>query len=168
MGSCLACVGPRTDSLGGDGKDAVVLFVVVCVCVYDDMDDAAVAVADGVEVVAAAPRGVDTVEGGVGVTPEDPAVEVKLWQATNPNARDFRMETLGPKWTSTDLTPQADGTYLGQVTSPAKGWTASMVELTFDVGAPTALKLTTDVRVIPDTVPHPAPSATRPKGFLSK
>ena len=96
------------------------------------------------------------------------AVKVKLWQATNPNARDFRMETLGPKWTSTDLTPQADGTYLGQVTSPAKGWTASMVELTFDVGAPTALKLTTDVRVIPDTVPHPAPSATRPKGFLSK
>ena len=94
--------------------------------------------------------------------------EVKLWQATNPNARDFRLETFGPKWTSNDLTAEADGTYQGRVSSPAKGWTASMVELTFDVGAPVPLKLTTDVRVIPDTLPHPAPSATRPKGYLTR
>jgi PhoPQ-activated pathogenicity-related protein len=94
--------------------------------------------------------------------------KVKLWQATNPNARDFRLETLGAKWSSTEITAQPDGTYRGAVTSPEKGWTAYMMELTFDLGGPVPLKLTTDVRVIPDTTPHAAPSATRPKGYLSR
>lgn len=77
----------------------------------------------------------------------------KLWQATNPNARDFRLESLGPAYRSTDLSPNSDGSFSGKVEKPEKGWTAYFIEFTFDIGAPTPLKLSTEVRVTPDTLP---------------
>jgi len=46
----------------------------------------------------------------------------RLWQATNPAARDFRLETLGNAWTSAPLRPGGDGVYAGSVTPPASGW----------------------------------------------
>ena len=84
-------------------------------------------------------------------------VEVRLWQATNPAARDFRLESLGPVWTSAQLADAGNGTFAAKVEKPEKGWSAYMVELVFDVGAPTKLKVTTDVRVVPDTLPFPEP-----------
>jgi PhoPQ-activated pathogenicity-related protein len=78
---------------------------------------------------------------------------VKLWQATNPNARDFRLESLGPVYQSTDLTESGHGSYSGKVEKPEKGFTAYFVEFTYDIGAPTPLKLTTEVRVTPDVLP---------------
>ncbi len=79
--------------------------------------------------------------------------EVRLWQATNPEARDFRLETLGKKYTSTVIEPNEDGVYVGNVADPEQGWTAYFIELTYDVGAPTPFKVTTSVRVKPDTLP---------------
>jgi PhoPQ-activated pathogenicity-related protein len=99
--------------------------------------------------------------GEVEVISKTRPVEVKLWQATNPAARDFRLETLGPVWTSSVLTDGGNGTYTGMVSKPEKGWTAYMVEMTYDVGAATRLKLTTDVKVIPDVLPHPEPKPSR-------
>jgi PhoPQ-activated pathogenicity-related protein len=62
----------------------------------------------------------------------------------------------------------ADGAARVAVPKPAAGWTAYFVEFTYDVGAPTRLKLTTDVRVVPDTLPHaPFVAKERPRGFLS-
>ena len=84
---------------------------------------------------------------------EDKPAEVKLWQATNPKARDFRLAVLGAKWTSTDLTADASGDYVGKVEAPTPGWTAFMVELTYDNGSLPPLKFTTQVRVTPDTYP---------------
>ena len=78
---------------------------------------------------------------------------VKLWQATNPKARDFRLEIIGPAWTSSDLSASGPGTYLAKVPKPAEGWTAFMVELTFDSGGPMPYKFTTEVHVVPDTLP---------------
>ena len=46
--------------------------------------------------------------------------------------------------------------------APAKGWTAYFAEFTFDVGAKAPLKVTTDVRVTPDTLPFPAPKLSPP------
>ena len=92
-------------------------------------------------------------EGSVRVTATDAVDSVKLWQATNPQARDFRLETFGPKWTSTSLTPNG-GEYTAKVPTPAEGWTAYMVELTFPRAGTTPLKLTTPVRVVPDRVDH--------------
>jgi PhoPQ-activated pathogenicity-related protein len=93
--------------------------------------------------------------------------EVRLWQATNPKARDFRLETLGPVWTSTVVTGEA-GTYTAKVAAPATGWSAYLMELTFDVGPGLPLKLTTNVTVTPKNLPHPPFHATAPKGFLSQ
>jgi PhoPQ-activated pathogenicity-related protein len=93
--------------------------------------------------------------------------QVRLWQATNPSARDFRLETLGPVWTATPIEGK-DGVFATAVPPPAEGWTAFLMELVFDVGAPAPLKLTTNVIVTPGTLPFPAPDLTRPKGFLSK
>ena len=77
----------------------------------------------------------------------------RLWQATNPKARDFRLETLGPAWTATDIAPQPDGEYVAKVAAPGAGWTAFFVELTFLLDGPPPLRLTTEVRILPETLP---------------
>ncbi|MEA1952613.1 MAG: PhoPQ-activated pathogenicity-related family protein, partial [Planctomycetota bacterium] len=92
-------------------------------------------------------------DGTLRVLAGDKPKEVRLWQAHNPQARDFRIETLGRKYTSTIIKPDEDGLYKAHVAKPDKGWTAYFLELTYDVGAPTALKLTTSVKVVPDTLP---------------
>lgn len=79
----------------------------------------------------------------------DTPSEVKLWQASNPNARDFRLETLGPKWTSSPLTLEK-GAVSARVPVPKKGWTAYMVELTFPGPGKLPLKFTSGVKVVPD------------------
>jgi PhoPQ-activated pathogenicity-related protein len=78
---------------------------------------------------------------------------VMLWQATNPEARDFRVETLGRVWQGEPLEDQGGGIYVGKVAKPAKGWTAFMVELTYPNGGPAPLKFTTQVKVVPDVLP---------------
>ncbi len=75
--------------------------------------------------------------------------EIKLWQATNPDARDFRLETLGPKWTSSPLVLEK-GAVVARVPEPKKGWTAFMVELTYDGLGKHPLKMTSGVKVVPD------------------
>ena len=40
-------------------------------------------------------------DGAIRVTTKDTPTEVKLWQATNPDARDFRLEMIGPAYKST-------------------------------------------------------------------
>jgi PhoPQ-activated pathogenicity-related protein len=101
-------------------------------------------------------------DGTVLVMVEDEPVEVRLWQATNPGARDFRMETLGPRYSSSVIAPQEDGLYRARVVPPSEGWTAFFVEVTFDVGAATALKLTTEVRVTPDELPFAGKAMDQP------
>ncbi len=74
---------------------------------------------------------------------------VKLWQAHNPNARDFRLESIGPAWTSSTLSSPGGGVYVGFVPPPDQGWTAFLVELDFGDG----IFLTTEVAITPDTLP---------------
>ena len=101
-------------------------------------------------------------DGSMRVTAKNSPSEVKLWQATNPEARDFRMETLGPKWQSAILNPEG-GSYVGKVAEPAKGWTAFFIELTFPSGKPEPFKFTTQVRVVPDVLPHKFVANGRPQ-----
>jgi PhoPQ-activated pathogenicity-related protein len=86
---------------------------------------------------------------------------VTLWQATNPDARNFRLDAIGPAYQSTVLTPSGPNTWVGRVSAPAKGWTAFFVELTFASGGRYPLKFTTAVRVLPDTLPFAAPVPKR-------
>ena len=91
-------------------------------------------------------------EGTLVVNTKTKPAEVKLWQATNPNARDFRLEIIGPAYKSTNLEETGEGTYQAVVEKPAKGWTAYFVELTFK-NDPVPLKFTTQVAVVPDVLP---------------
>ena len=105
--------------------------------------------------------------GALTVTTQTTPTAVLLWQATNPAARDFRLETLGPVWTSSPVAAAGPaGTYTATVAPPDQGWRASFLELTFDLGAGVPLKLTTDVTVTPDTLPFASPGLPRPRGFL--
>jgi PhoPQ-activated pathogenicity-related protein len=101
-------------------------------------------------------------DGSIRVTTTTQPVEVKLWQATNPEHRDFRLVSIGPAYKSTTLQEQKDGTYIGRVEKPEKGWTAYFVELTFATGGKYPLKFTTGVRITPDTLPFAAPKFAPP------
>jgi len=92
-------------------------------------------------------------DGAIKVRVKDAPKTLKLWQATNPAARDFRLETLGPKWTSSPLTLE-NQQCLARVPAPPEGWTAFLVELTYDGPNGLPLKLTTSVRVVPDKTNH--------------
>lgn len=83
-----------------------------------------------------------------------------LWSATNPNARDFRLETFGKQWTATPLTATGPNTWEVRVPTPSKGWTAYFAEFAFDIDAKAPLKITTEVRVTPETLPFAAPKST--------
>jgi PhoPQ-activated pathogenicity-related protein len=78
---------------------------------------------------------------------------VNLWQASNTKARDFRLETIGPVWTNSSLPEESDSTYTGKVPEPKEGWTAFFVELTFDSGLGLPYKFTTQVHVVPKSLP---------------
>jgi PhoPQ-activated pathogenicity-related protein len=93
----------------------------------------------------------------VRVVPADPPSEVRLWQAVNPNARDFRLATIGPAWQSTLLTNQSHGSYLGTVAPPVQGWKAFFVELAYVRAGLSPLKFTTRVFVVPDVLPFHYP-----------
>ena len=82
-----------------------------------------------------------------------PIESVTMWQATNPRARDFRVATIGRSYTSTSLEPTTEGSYEVQLTSPDTGWTAHLMEISFDVGLPKPLKLSTPVYVLPKELP---------------
>ncbi|MCC2671509.1 MAG: PhoPQ-activated pathogenicity-related protein PqaA type, partial [Armatimonadetes bacterium] len=98
-------------------------------------------------------------DGSIQVKTKDQPSEVRLWQATNPKARDFRLETVGPIYTSTVLEPEKAGVYTARVPKPAAGWTAFFVELTFPGGGTVPYKLTSGVHVVPDVLPFPAPGS---------
>jgi PhoPQ-activated pathogenicity-related protein len=90
--------------------------------------------------------------GKIRVVSKTKPAKVKLWQATNPEARDFRLETLGAKYTSKDLPVNADGVYEATLDVPAKGWTAGFIELTYE-NKPAPFKFTSGVTVAPNTLP---------------
>ncbi|MAH76104.1 MAG: hypothetical protein CBC62_08570 [Opitutia bacterium TMED102] len=111
-------------------------------------------------------------DGSIKVTTATQPKEVLLWQCSNPEGRDFRIEVTDKTWISSRLRPEARGEYVGLVPEPAKGWTAFMVELTYPetakrsrkvklggrlgkardtIGIP--YKFTTGVHVLPEKMP---------------
>ncbi len=100
-------------------------------------------------------------DGSIVVTPGaqagDAPTSVRLWQANNPDFRDFRNRPnplnpaqRGPTWTSTLLAANGQSQFVGRVDSPLPGWTAYLVEMTYDVGEAAPLVFTTDVAMLSD------------------
>ena len=108
-------------------------------------------------------------DGSIRVLSESKVKEVVMWSATNKKARDFRKDTIGNSWKSKVLQINEDGAYLGIPTKPKRGWKAYFIEMTYETPFGLNLKLTTPVRVIPDTLPFEYQIPNKPKkGFLSK
>src|SRR5439155_3036017 len=63
-------------------------------------------------------------DGSLVVNVVDKPAEVNLWQATNPAARDFRVDTIGKAYQSTPLKESTPGVYTAKMKKPAKGFTA--------------------------------------------
>lgn len=92
-------------------------------------------------------------DGSIRVITEDRPDAVYLVQATNPNARDFRLPTIGEAWSRQSLGESGNGVYIGFVPPPAQGWSAFAVELVYDKFSIDRQVFTTDVRVTPDRLP---------------
>ena len=91
-------------------------------------------------------------DGSLRVTTSGTPLQALLWEATNPVARDFRFNEIGPIWVPTPLFP-INGEFIAQVTPPATGWKAFFVELIFPgvVGLPEAY--TTSAFITPEETP---------------
>lgn len=93
-------------------------------------------------------------DGALTVTCETKPVKVVQWKAHNPEARDFRLETLGAKYESSPATESQPGVYSSNVQAPEKGWTAFFLEMEFpNPGFPAPLNFTTGISILPDTYP---------------
>ncbi len=92
-------------------------------------------------------------DGSLTVKPVDPPTTVLLWQASNPEARDFRLDVIGKAYQSTPLTADKAGNYIGRVAKPKKGYTAYFVELEYPGPGKTPFKFSTQVLVTPDKLP---------------
>jgi PhoPQ-activated pathogenicity-related protein len=93
-------------------------------------------------------------DGSIRVQTQTIPMEVNLWQATNPKARDFRLVSIGKAYKKSALKSEGKGTYVARVHKPAAGWTAFFVELVFDSGDKVPYKFTTQVHIVPDVLPH--------------
>jgi len=88
------------------------------------------------------------------VVTQDPPIEVNLWQATVTGARDFRLDVAGPIWEKQTLSASGNGVYVAQVPPQEEGWTGYFIELVYPSGIEDVpFKLTTPVRIVPDTLP---------------
>lgn len=92
-------------------------------------------------------------DGTLIVGTKDKPLEVNLWQATNPNARDFRVDTIGKAYTRTALKEERPGIYIARASRPARGYTAFFVELVYASGGKIPFKFTTEVSIVPDVLP---------------
>ena len=98
-------------------------------------------------------------DGTLIVTVKDKPREVNVWQATNPKARDFRVDTIGNAYTSAPLKEDKPGVYVARVSKPSSGFTAFFVELVYDSGGKYPFKFTSEVSVVPDLLPFSFPRA---------
>lgn len=76
--------------------------------------------------------------------------KVLLWQATNPKARDFRLESFGAQWKSKVISATQSGTYKTQVKKPDSGWSAFLLEFHYPGHE---MILTTGTQITPDFLP---------------
>ena len=94
-------------------------------------------------------------DGILEVTSDQLSSTAVLWQAHNPESRDFRLETLGPEWQAAPITADPDGVYRVAVPKPDEGYTAYLIELTYPGARLTDVRqqYTTSTYVTPDSRP---------------
>lgn len=81
-------------------------------------------------------------------------LSMKLWQASNAKARDFREKTIGATWTSVPLEVKEGAETLVRLEPPNKGWRAYFVELHYAGVSGLPQVYSTPVFIVPDLLPH--------------
>ena len=96
-----------------------------------------------------------TADGSLEVQCETQPTKVVLWQATNAEGRDFRMEKIGKAYVSAPAAESSPGVYRANVKAPEKGWTAFFLEMEFpNPSFKFPFKFTTGISIVPDTYPE--------------
>ena len=95
-------------------------------------------------------------DGSIRIHADRQPLSAKLWHAVNPTARDFRLQTIGKAFTSTDLHDQGGHTYIGKIPQPPRGYAAYFVELAFATSSD-LFTVTSGVHVTPDILPFAPP-----------
>ena len=92
-------------------------------------------------------------DGQLVVQTDQHALYARLWQAHNPSARDFRLQTIGRSWSYIPLQPIAPGTYKVPVPMPEQGWTAYFIDLVYSGAANVPQTYSTSIFISPDSLP---------------
>ena len=90
--------------------------------------------------------------------------QVLLWQATNPEKRNFMQAVIGRAYVSTPLVEIEPGMYQVKIDPPDTGFTAYYLEAEYPSGLDIPFKFSTGVKVVPDTTEYQwqmAPSRSR-------
>jgi len=97
--------------------------------------------------------------GRIVVTAKERPLSVSKWWASNPEARDFRLEAIGEVWRRETLPARDGSVFVAEQPAPDKGWSAFLVEIVFpDPNRPgKTVTLTSGVSVVPDRLPYPLP-----------
>jgi len=75
--------------------------------------------------------------------------EINVWTATNPKARDFRLDVIGKAFKKTNLPVNTKNKYVALAPKPEKGYAAFYIEMVFENGK-FPLKFTSEVSVVPN------------------
>ncbi len=91
--------------------------------------------------------------------------EMVLWQADNPDARDFRLATFGANWRPVALSPDDDGVYRVSLDAPAQGYRGWFVEARFGGWWGVQQQIyTSGVQVRPQVLPYTPRDCASPRG----
>ncbi|KAH9499586.1 hypothetical protein Btru_074203 [Bulinus truncatus] len=125
-------------------------------------------------------RTADGISGKTVVTTSRPPKNVTVYQATtlNDGRRDFRLAVKNPTsggslphpvlWYKGPATQKSVNVYEAQVERPLRGWTAFFIQLEFDGPKGSTLQITTEVNIVPDTLPFSDCSGPSCYGALVK
>lgn len=99
------------------------------------------------------------------VRPSQSPREMVLWQADNPDARDFRLATFGANWRPEALMPDDDGVYRVSLDAPAQGYRGWFVEARFGGWWGVQQQIyTSGVQVRPQVLPYTPRDCASPRG----
>ena len=80
--------------------------------------------------------------------------QVLLWQATNPEKRNFMQAVIGRAYTSTPLVEVEPGVYQVKLAPPETGFTAYYLEAEYPSGLDIPFKFSTGVKIVPDVTDY--------------
>ena len=89
-------------------------------------------------------------DGTITVFSLDKPEKVLLWQAHNPETRNFTQEVIGKAYESFPLEETEPGIYKVKLDPPDAGFTAYYVEMHYPSGIDTPFKFSTGVKIVPD------------------